>query len=102
MIKNNSKTLSILNWIFKNQVLKYINTTKFNKCSSGDIPAKIIKIAKEEVITAITNCINKCVSSSTFSDKLEVAEIALAQKNNKKMRKLIIEQLVFYLSFQNS
>ena len=49
-------------------MLKFINIAKFNKCSSGDIPAKIIKIAKEEVIVAITNCINKCVSSSNFSD----------------------------------
>ena len=42
--------------------------------------AKIIKIAKEELTIPITNCINKCISSSTFPDELKIGNIILVYR----------------------
>ena len=49
------------------QIIKFINETDCNKSLSGDIPAKTIKIAKEEIAEPITNCINSSISTCTFS-----------------------------------
>ena len=51
------------------QVLKFIDETDCNKGSSGDIPAKIIKIAKEEIAEPIRNCINSSISTGIFPDE---------------------------------
>ena len=53
-------------FVSRNQGLKYINEINCNKSLSGDIAAKMIKTCKEEVIVPIPNCINICISSSTF------------------------------------
>ena len=53
-------------------MLKYINEIDCNESSGGDIPAKIIKMAKVELIVTITNYINWCISSSTFPDDLKL------------------------------
>ena len=50
-----------IEFVSTNQVPKYINEIDCNKNSSGDIPAKLIKIAKDEVIAPITNCVDKCI-----------------------------------------
>ena len=63
-------------------MLKYINEINCNKISSGDIHAKIIKIAKEEVLVPLTNCINKCISSITFQDELKIADIVPVYKKH--------------------
>ena len=47
-----------------------------NKSSSVNIPAKIIKIAKDKIAESITNCINGSISAGTFPDKLKIADIA--------------------------
>ena len=49
------------------QIIKFINEIDCDKSSSRDIPAKIIKIAKEEIAEPITNCINSSISTCTFS-----------------------------------
>ena len=46
-----------------------------NKSSSGDIPAKIIKIAKQEIAEPIRNCINSSTSTGTFPDELKIDDI---------------------------
>ena len=55
--------------------IKYINEIDCNKNSSGDIPAKLIKIAKDEVIAPITNCVDKCIFWSTIRDEFKIADI---------------------------
>ena len=50
------------------QVIKFIDEIDFNKSSSGDIPAKIIKIAKEEIAESIRNYITSSMSTGTFPD----------------------------------
>ena len=58
------------------QVIKFIDEINCNKSSSGDIPAKTIKIAKEEIAELIRNCINSSISTGTFADELKIADIA--------------------------
>ena len=51
--------LSILKFEFvsSDQVLNYINDIDRNKSSGGDIPAKIIKMVKDQRAVPIINCI---------------------------------------------
>ena len=56
-------------------MLKYINKIDCNETSGGDIPAKIIKMIQEELIVTITNCVNRCISLSTFPDEFKTANI---------------------------
>ena len=51
-----------------------------NKSSGGGIPARIIKIAKEELTVPIASGINKCISSSTFPDELKISDIISVYK----------------------
>ena len=48
------------------QIIKFIDEIDCNKNSSGDIPAKSIKIAKEETTEPVTNCMNSSISTCTF------------------------------------
>ena len=45
------------------------------KVQERDIPTKIIKVAKLGVTAPKRNCINKCISSRTFPDKIKFADI---------------------------
>ena len=71
MIKD--KYQNSFNFKFKlvstDQVIKFIAEIDCNKISSGDIPAKIIKIEKEEIVEAITNLINSSISTGSFPDE---------------------------------
>ena len=51
-----------LEFVLANQALRYINLIDCSKGSVGDIHAKIIKMAKEEITVPFPNCINKCIS----------------------------------------
>ena len=51
-----------------------------NKSSTVNIPAKIIKITKDEIVESVTNCINGSISADTFPDKLKIADIAFVFK----------------------
>ena len=79
------------------QVINFIDEIDCNKSSSGNIPAKIIKIAKEEIAEPITNCMNSSISTGTFSDELEIADIVPAFKKENKNDKLTIDKLAFCL-----
>ena len=57
------------------QVIKFIAEIECNKSSSGDIPAEIIKIAKEEIAEPIRNCINSSISTGISPDELKIADI---------------------------
>ena len=75
MIKD--KYQNSFNWTYEllstDQVIKFIDEIDCNK--SGDIPAKIIKIAKEEIEEPIRICINSFISAGTFPDKLKIADM---------------------------
>ena len=49
----NVNNLNAFEFVSTNQVLKYINKLDCNKTSGGDIPAKIIKMAIEELTVPI-------------------------------------------------
>ena len=53
------------------QALKFIDEIDCKKNSSEDIPAKIIKIAKEEIAEPIRNCINSFISTGIFLVELK-------------------------------
>ena len=63
------------------QVIKFIDEIDCNKSSSRDIPAKIIKIAKEEIAEPITNCINSSISTGNFPDELKIADIVFKKED---------------------
>ena len=58
------------------QFIKLIDEIDCNKSSSSDIPAKIIKIAKEEIAEPIRNCMNSSISTGIFPDELKISGIA--------------------------
>ena len=68
------------------QVIKFIDEIDCNKSSSGDIPAKIIKIAKEEITEPTTNYINSFISTGTFPDELKIAIIPAFKKEDQNDR----------------
>ena len=82
------------------QVIKFIDEIDCNKISSGDIPAKIDKIAKEEIAEPITNCINSSIATDIFPDESKIADIISVFKREIKMTKLTLDQLAFCLYFQ--
>ena len=54
-----------------------------NKSSSVNTPAKIIKIAKDEIAESIKNCINVSISAGTFPDELKIADtVPVFKKDN--------------------
>ena len=57
------------------KIITFIDEIDCNKSSSGEIPAKIIKMAKEEVSEPITNCINDSIISDIFPGELKLADI---------------------------
>ena len=67
------------------QVIKFIDEIDCSESSRGDIPAKIIKITKEEIAEPITNCINSSISTGTFPDVLKIADILPVLKRRIKM-----------------
>ena len=87
-------------FVSTNQVLKCINEIDCSKSSGGDIPAKIIKMAKEELAVPITNCINSCILSSIFPENLISLTLSQYTKNKMWIIKLTINQLVYYQLFQ--
>ena len=84
MIKD--KYENIFSFKFKSvstdQVIKFIDEIDCNKNSNGDIPAKTIKIAKEEITKPITNYINSSLSTAIFRDELKMAYIVPFLKKN--------------------
>ena len=43
--------------------------------SSEEIPQKILKLVKEEILILVTNCIIKCISRKSFLGELKIAEV---------------------------
>ena len=52
-----------------------LNEIDLKKSSSGKISPAIIKLAKKEILIAITKCISKCISIKSFRDELHVADV---------------------------
>ena len=76
------------------QVIKFIDEIDCNKSSSGDIPAKIIKIAKEEIAEPIRNCINSSISTVIFPDELKIAVKKEDQNDKSNYRPISLLPLI--------
>ena len=85
-----------LEFVSTDQVIKFIDKIDCNKNSSRDIPAKIIKIAKQEIAEPIRNCINSSISIGTFPDELKIADTVPVFKKEDQNDKTI-DQLAFCL-----
>ena len=75
------------------QVIQFIDEINCNKSSSGDIPPKIFKIAKEEIPEPIRNCINNSISTGTFPDELKIADIVPAFEKEDQNDKASYRQI---------
>ena len=76
-----------------------MNEIDCNKSLGWKIPAKIIKMVKEELTVSITNCTNNCISSRTFPDEHEIADIIPVYKKEDLSDKTT-HQSVYYQLFQ--
>ena len=99
MIKNKYQNFFIIKFepVSTYQVIKFIDEIKCNKSSSRGMPAKIIKISKEEIAERIANCLNSFISTDTFPHELKIADIGLFLKRKIIMMKVTIDQLAFDL-----
>ena len=79
------------------QVIQFIDDIDCNKSSSGSIPAKSIKIAKEEIAEPIRNCINNSISTFSFPEELKIADIVPVFKKEDPNDKTNYDQLAFCL-----
>ena len=99
------------------EVLKIINSLDNNK--SSDIPINVIKSSGPLICHTVSRCINQCISSGIFPDKLKTGKITpIYKKGNpehlenyrpvstlpifgKIFEKIIYKRLYSYLSSQN-
>ena len=69
------------------EVMKFFEVLDTSKSTSGDIPTKIIKMAKENICPYLTDCINAAIYKCTFPDELKKADVsAIFKKGNPSCR----------------
>ena len=54
--------------------MKFVYVLDTSKCSIGDLPPKIIKMAKESVCPYLADCINAVICKCSFSDELKKSD----------------------------
>ena len=57
-------------------VMKFIETLDASKSTSGNIPTKIIRMAKDILCPYLTDCINTAVQNFSFPDELKRADVS--------------------------
>ena len=62
--------------------MKFVEVLDTSKSTSGDIPTKIIKIAKESICPYLTDCINAAIYNCTFPDELKKADVSSFKKGD--------------------
>ena len=68
-------------------LLKIINQLDEKKSTSGTISTKLLKIAKNKLLTPLISCINSCIQNQTFPDELKQADIVPIFKKGDPMLK---------------
>ena len=58
------------------EVMKFVEVLDTSKSTSGDMPTKIIKMAKENICPYLTDCINAAIYNCTFPDELKKADVS--------------------------
>ena len=58
------------------EFMKFVEVLDTSKSTSGDIPTKIIKMAKENICPYLTDCINAAIYNCTFPDELKKADVS--------------------------
>ena len=68
---------------------------------SNDVPAKIVKANADLFSIFVSNAFNESVISCKFLSVLKLADVKpVHKKKNQGWKKLTIDQLVYYLTFQ--
>ena len=57
-------------------VMKFVETLDASKSTSGNIPTKIIKVAKDILCPYLTDCINTAIQNCSFPDELKEADVS--------------------------
>ena len=57
-------------------VMKFIEKLDASKSTSGNIPTKIIKMAKDILCPYQTDCINTAIQNCSFPDELKKADVS--------------------------
>ena len=65
-----------LSHVYPWDVMKFIETLDASKSTSGNIPTKIIKMAKDILCPYLTDCINTAVQNCSFPDELKKADVS--------------------------
>ena len=65
------------------EVMKFVQLLDTYKSTSGDIPTKIIKMAKESICPYLTDCINAAIYNCTFPVELKKAGVSAISKKGK-------------------
>ena len=69
------------------ETYKIISSLNSTKATSGNIPVKILKLANDVCHEKLSNCINTCIATCTFPDKLKLADIIPIFKKDCKSKK---------------
>ncbi len=70
------------------EVMKKIRLLNAKKSTGYDnIPAKLVKLGKESLVSSLTKMINKCIEESIFPDDLKLANIMPAYKAKDSLNK---------------
>ena len=67
-----------------------------SKYTSGDIPIKIMKMAKERICPYLTDCINAAIYNCSFLDGVKKADISAIFKRGIQAGRAIADRLVFW------
>ena len=90
-IKSTTASRSSFSFSFRSvsadETFEIIRSLDSNKKTSGNIPVKILKLANQICHEKITSCVNKCISTCKFPDKLKLADIIPIHKKDDKSKK---------------
>ena len=62
--------------------MKFIEILDASKSTSGNIPTKIIRMAKDILCPHLTDCINTAVLNCSFPDELKKADVSSISKQD--------------------
>ena len=97
-----SNKLFSFDFVSSDTIFKEIASLDTQKAThSNDIPTKIVKANADLFSTFVTNAFNESVISCKFLSLLKLAHVTPVHKKNQGLKNLTIDQLVYYLTFQN-
>ena len=98
---DNNKTFPF-DFVSSGTIFKEIVSLDTKKAThSNDVPTKIVKANADLFSIFVLNAFNESVISCKFLSVLKLADVTPVDKINQSLKNLSIDQLVYYLTFQN-